>query len=1250
MKDLSCISNVVKCSPESAIHVKVANGHIIVSSHVGHLIVPDGSTVRAYLFPEIVGSLLSVSEFIDLGFQVIYDAADVKFNKSNRTIFSGRRDPITKLWMIDLSIFKQGILQTPNVANPAVRLQSVEELVKYWHASFAYPVKATFIRALSSFLIVPGLTAHAVKKHLPNVVYTALGHLDATREHIRSTKVIPTISTMKPKSSKSIWMEVHDITGRVYADATGAMPLKGYNGAKYILIFYCEDKNYIFAIAVSSRQGPVLLAALQQAISFFKLHFVDVSKMRMDNECSNALKDHLRNTDTSLELTPAGQHRQNKAERAIRTYKNHLIAGVSGIDEGCPANQWPRFLLQLGITLNLLRRSPNNEKMSAYEDMFGAPYDFNRFPIAPLGIKVVSHVPPAERDTWAQHGVIGYYIGPALEHYRCYDIYIPTTKSIRVSDCVEWFPAHVLEADNLSRLAALPLLPPPSESALVIPGQQSGEQRVVLPVAPPTAGEQRVVLPVAPPIVGEQRVVLPKDQPMEVQLQNQEQAKPRKREYLNNRYLELTVAELNHLDKAAVKKIGMKFIDNEDPMDTVSGVIISVVKHKKSRKLQFKYYDDNLFDEPPKGGKSFEYINVKYALQHCTFQKYVSHWAALVELVDMEERQYNFGTTQSTKRRKQQRQRRRPRLEWYHRLNGQANAVSLAQVNQDAPRSAFTAMYFNADGSTLTSTSALKGPDKDAWIIAHGEEITRLIETETMRIIHKRDIPKDRAISYYNPQLTEKIKNGILVKRVRGTVGGDKLPYDGPTAAMTADLETMRIVLNAIASEGACMMTADIENFYLGCPMDRAEYMRIPVKFIPDDIVLKYDMKPYIVNGYIYVEINKTLYGLKQAGILSQQRLVDLLSKRGYHQAKNTPCLFTHENNGTAFSLVVDDFLVKYKDETTAKHFIDTLEELYTLKVDKSDKQKYIGITINYNRKYKYIDLSMPGYVDKAMKRFQKTDIRGVDSPIIYVPPIYGPQTQMIKDDTVKSPSLSPAQILRVQEIVGVFLYYSRAVDPMMVVAINKIGSKQASADATLMIEVERFLQYASRWKDAMIRIHASDMKLQVHSDASYLSETKSRSRAGAYMFLGTKQPGEKPNGAVLFLSTIISTVVDSAAAAEYAALFIAAQAATSLRLTLSDLGYPQEATPIICDNECAVGIANASFTQKRSKTIDMRYHWIRDQVKLNHFTVTWERGLDNLADFFTKAHPVHHHLKMMEMYLVTDEKGVLEYQIPIDK
>jgi hypothetical protein len=161
-------------------------------------------------------------------------------------------------------------------------------------------------------------------------------------------------------------------------------------------------------------------------------------------------------------------------------------------------------------------------------------------------------------------------------------------------------------------------------------------------------------------------------------------------------------------------------------------------------------------------------------------------------------------------------------------------------------------------------------------------------------------------------------------------------------------------------------------------------------------------------------------------------------------------------------------------------------------------------------------------------------------------------------------------------------------------------------------------------------------MQLICHSDASYLSEQNSRSRAGGILFLGDPQSTHGLNGAIDCISVIIGTVVASAAEAEYAALFLVGREAVSASATLSDLGYPQEATLIICDNQCAVGIANRAVKQKQSKAIAMRYHWLRDRVAQKELRVEWQPGRDNLADFFTKTHPVHHHLSKREDY-VTD-------------
>ena len=166
-------------------------------------------------------------------------------------------------------------------------------------------------------------------------------------------------------------------------------------------------------------------------------------------------------------------------------------------------------------------------------------------------------------------------------------------------------------------------------------------------------------------------------------------------------------------------------------------------------------------------------------------------------------------------------------------------------------------------------------------------------------------------------------------------------------------------------------------------------------------------------------------------------------------------------------------------------------------------------------------------------------------------------------------------------------------------------------------------------------------MILHIHSDASYLSEPKARSRAGGFFYLSDNidvqspdAPQPKPNGAVHILSAILNNVMASATEAEVGALFHNAQDACMLRNALEFLGHPQPATPIQTDNSCAEGIANDTVKQKRSKAIDMRFYWIRDRVKQGQFIVHWKAGRDNLADYFTKHFPASHHRRIRPTYL----------------
>ena len=126
-------------------------------------------------------------------------------------------------------------------------------------------------------------------------------------------------------------------------------------------------------------------------------------------------------------------------------------------------------------------------------------------------------------------------------------------------------------------------------------------------------------------------------------------------------------------------------------------------------------------------------------------------------------------------------------------------------------------------------------------------------------------------------------------------------------------------------------------------------------------------------------------------------------------------------------------------------------------------------------------------------------------------------------------------------------------------------------------------------------------MCLNTHSDASYLSKKGAQSRAASYFFLGGIPSKGKPirlNGGIFVLSMILKCVAASTTEEELGALFLNLREARIMKLTLEELGHPQEALITHCDNTTAVGISNGTVKQQRLRAMEMRYFWVCDQVK----------------------------------------------------
>ena len=195
-----------------------------------------------------------------------------------------------------------------------------------------------------------------------------------------------------------------------------------------------------------------------------------------------------------------------------------------------------------------------------------------------------------------------------------------------------------------------------------------------------------------------------------------------------------------------------------------------------------------------------------------------------------------------------------------------------------------------------------------------------------------------------------------------------------------------------------------------------------------------------------------------------------------------------------------------------------------------------------------------------------------------------------------------------------------------MLVALSAIASKQAKPTKGTMDKVNQFLDYAASQEEAVLTYHASDMVLAAHSDASYHSEPKGRSRAGGHFYCSNDSKYPPNNRAVLTIAQIIKAVMSSAAEAEVGALYINTREAVPARTTLEELGHKQPPTPIQTDNSVAHGVATKMVAPRRLKAMNMRFWWLRDRETQKQFRFFWRPGNFNLGDYCTKHHPGPHH------------------------
>jgi hypothetical protein len=213
--------------------------------------------------------------------------------------------------------------------------------------------------------------------------------------------------------------------------------------------------------------------------------------------------------------------------------------------------------------------------------------------------------------------------------------------------------------------------------------------------------------------------------------------------------------------------------------------------------------------------------------------------------------------------------------------------------------------------------------------------------------------------------------------------------------------------------------------------------------------------------------------------------------------------------------------------------------------------------------------------------------------PYPHTTPTYGATIQYAKANGT-SPAVTKAEEKVIRQVIGILLYYGRAVDSTIITGLSSLAAAQAKPTAQTLFLINWLLDYVTTSQDAILTYIKSDMVLAVHSDALYLSEPAARSQAGGDFFCSAKVDDPPNNWAVLNISKILKAVMSSAAEAKLGALYINAGEAIPMQHLLEEMGHKQPPTPIQTDNSTALGIITKNIQPRCTKAMDMRFHWLQ--------------------------------------------------------
>lgn len=419
------------------------------------------------------------------------------------------------------------------------------------------------------------------------------------------------------------------------------------------------------------------------------------------------------------------------------------------------------------------------------------------------------------------------------------------------------------------------------------------------------------------------------------------------------------------------------------------------------------------------------------------------------------------------------------------------------------------------------------------------------------------------------------------------------------TFAPVARLDSIRAFLALVAHHDWELHQMDVRSAYLNGDLEEELYMRQPTGFVVPG-----------TEGMV-CRLNKSLYGLKQAGRTWNKRIDVELKAHGFVPIDADPCVYAYKRGSVVLiiSLYVDDLLLasdNLDELTKVKAELQTCFEME----DMGEASFALGIKITRDRAARTLTISQGAYILDVLNRFDMQNSRPVSTPM---------EAKRKLEPTTAATELDAPAKTRYQSAVGALLHAARATRPDISFAVTALSQFCKGPTDEHWQAVKRVFRYLRGTVDRGLTYKGQGSPkespvLHGYCDSDYAEDETDRRSVTGYSFILC-------GAAISWASRKQPTVAHSSTEAEYMAASDAAKEAVWWRLFLSSLGYPMDdATRILSDNQGSIALSKNPEGHRRVKHIGVRHHYIREQVAKGTLTLDYVSTAKMAADVLTKA------------------------------